>query len=119
MSLLESIDDFQTGGGYIVTRSAIGAPVNGYFPAPSTSTFTIEAVATPLGGTLLVLPEGISGSDVLVFYTATPLFDARSGDKPDSIAVGANTYVVFQIDGPFIMPDSTHFRVFAARQRLP
>lgn len=118
MSLLDTIADFQTGV-YTVTRATIGAAVNGYFPAPTLSTFTIAAVAVPMGGDLHVLPEGINASDVLVFYTATPIHDARNGAASDSIAVGSDAYVTFNVDGPFIMPDSTHYRVYAARQRLP
>lgn len=119
MSLLASIDDFATGT-YTVTRTPAGAYVNGRYSPGSPTTFTINAVVEPFGGREIhVLPEGQFAEDVKVLYTATELLTMSPTDVPDTVAIGGDNYSVFRIDGPWIMPDSTHYRIYVARQRVP
>jgi hypothetical protein len=119
MSLLASIDDFQTGT-YTVTRTPAGSYVNGRYTPGTPATFTITAVVEPSSGReIKVLPEGQFAEDVKVLYTATELFTMSPTSVPDTIAIGGDNYSVAKIDGPWIMPDSTHYRVYVARQRVP
>lgn len=118
MSLLDSLSDFKTGT-YTVTRTMYAAPVSGVYAAPSTTTLLIDAVVVPYAGQLDALPEGVNATETRVIGTATELLDAADGRAPDSIAIGGDNFLVFRVDGPVIMPDSVHYRVFAARRRLP
>lgn len=118
MSLLDSLAAFKTGS-YVVTRTTYADPVAGVYPTPTTTTFPIDAVVVPYGGQLSALPEGVSASETREIGTATELLDAANERAPDSIAIDGDNFLVFRVDGPVIMPDSTHYRVFAARRRLP
>lgn len=119
MSLLDSIADFSTGT-YTVTRTPTGSYTLGRYTPGTPTTFTITASVQPFGGReIKVLPEGQFAEDVRVLFTATELFTMSPADVPDTISIGSENYSVFKIEGPWIMPDSTHYRVFVARQRVP
>jgi hypothetical protein len=119
VSLLGVIGRLKTGT-YTVTRTPAGTYAAGRYSAGSPTTFTITAVVEPFGGReIKVLPEGQFAEDVRVLYTATELLTMSPTDVPDSVAIGGETYSVFKINGPWIMPRSTHYEVYVARQRVP
>ena len=119
MSLLDSISDFATGT-YTVTRTPAGTWTVGRYAPGSATTFTIQAVVEPYGGRQVqVPPEGQHAEDVRIVYTSTELRTMSPLDVPDLITIDGESYSVFRIDGPWVMPDSTHYRVFVARQRIP
>ncbi|HEY1814894.1 MAG TPA: hypothetical protein VGG74_21250 [Kofleriaceae bacterium] len=118
MSLLDSLAAFKTGC-YVVTRTTYAPATGGVYAAPDVSTIEIDAVVVPYGGELEALPEGVNASMTRVIGTSIELLDAANGRTPDSIAIGADNFLVFRVDGPVMMPDSVHYRAFAARRRLP
>ena len=119
MSLLDALARFAIPS-LVVTRSTYAAPINGKYAAPTPTTLTLtDAVVTPFSGQLNALPEGVNTSDTKVIYTATQLLDAKDGRLPDSLSIDGEDYLVFRVDGPWVIPSSTHYRAYAARRRLP
>jgi hypothetical protein len=95
MDLSTVITSFKTGD-YVVTRTVASTyNGNGVLVPGSTSTLTIEACVQPLGGReLRRLPEGLRNKEARQVYTPTELRTAQTGNEPDSIAIGSNSWQV-------------------------
>jgi hypothetical protein len=87
-------------GTYTVTRTAPRTLTNGRVGAPSTSTFTVDANVQPVTGRALeTLPEGRSANDSRFVWTATAeLKTAGTGQEPDKISIGGNSYEVLAVE---------------------
>lgn len=80
-----------------VTRTAQGTRSHGRYTPGATSTFTITAgIPEPIDGrTLMDLPEGRRGDEILTVYTATDLVAERPGIDPDVLAYrGADADII-------------------------
>ena len=120
MSRLGVITRRQTGT-YAVTRTANGSyDANGRFTAGATSAINVVAIVQPLDPrTVLPLPEGVRSEDVRLVHTATLLRTPDGTGAADSISIGGEPYIVFEVAGPFTLNGATHYEIHAARRAVP
>lgn len=121
MSINENIADFATTDGngdgtYTVTRNATGSTTKGRYTPGTPSTFPIVAVVEPVGGQLQVVPEGRRATDVRKIFTATRLLIEPD---PDAITIGGETFIVYDVQGPWELDGDSHYECLAARQAVP
>jgi hypothetical protein len=119
MSVISVIDAFPTSdgngaGSYTVTRRAAPTTVAGRTVLGSTSTFNITASVQPHDGrNLRALPEGRHAEDIRIIYTAGAV---RVGD---TVAISAEAFEIYKVDGPWELDGDAHCRASAARQVIP
>lgn len=109
------------GGALTVTRTAVGSLSQGRYTPGATSNIGIVALIQPISGRdLRALPDGLHASDVRALFTTTPLknLDPTTG-AGDTVAIAGETYRVFNVEGPWTLGGSTHYRVLVARQVVP
>lgn len=131
MSLNDVIESMSTGGGnpdgtYTVTRTVEASYSHGRAIAGASSTFPLVAGIEPVDGrTLMDLPEGQRGDEVIRIFTATPLLTRRPGFAPDTIVYRPPGY---ESDGePWTVTrvevlegfGEVHFEVIACRAPSP
>lgn len=101
-------------GDYIVTRQGASSTDGfGRVVAGATSTFSVEASVQPYNGKVLkVLPEGIHEEDVRHVFTTTEMLVRP---RPDRVAIGASTFEVFAVGGPWNAFGGVHYVVHVAK----
>ena len=109
MSVLPCIQTFKTGS-YTVTRTDPRTLVMGRVSAPSTSTFSIDAVVQPMPGRDLErLPEGFRSEDMRVLWTDTELKTPGTAQEADKVDIDGELYQVEQVQ--IWDHDGVHYRV--------
>lgn len=118
--LLDTITSLATGS-YVVTRTAPGSMTQGRFTAGATSSFSIQAVVQPYaaGRKMLPLPEGIRAEDTKLLHTVTPLRTTDNTGDADKIVILGDTFVVWAVQGPYTLGESTHYEAYVTRRTVP
>lgn len=88
---------------FVVTRIAIGAPNLGRAGALTPSTVNIVANIHHLSDRqMMALPEARHSEDIRYVFTKTALYTEREAFKADRITIGAETFEVFKVSGPWV-----------------
>ncbi len=108
------VSDLTDDATFTVTRPAPGAhDGSGRWVAGETSTFSIVASVQPIRRELLPLPEGRRVQDSRSIVTVTEL---REEDRLPILVNGvAQTFEVFEVQGPFTLEGESCYEALAAK----
>ena len=106
MSVNNSIDDFITDAGIVVTRTATGTFVNGVYVKGSPTTFLIDVVAEPaynlnrvIGGADMEAKVDLQHvTEIYQIWTRTALLTRSETTDPDTMLFRGNTWTVARVE---------------------
>ena len=110
-----------------VSRTAAGAPVDGIWIKPASTTFTIQACVQPAHGLQRVTggrdmsskTDGEHVDDVRVIYTSTQLHTRTPDYEPDEVTLEDGQWVVIRVEKWFLVQAvNTHYQVLVTRLNL-
>lgn len=110
-----ALDTFKTGSYVVTRRTASTYDANGDKVAGSTSTVTIEAIVTPIGGRELeALAPAQVGKETRQIMTETELKTREPGFEPDQVAIAGEPWEVVAVQ-KWEVRGAVHYRALASR----